>query len=110
MSPMEKELEGILSSFEAMQKSEKLAIGSMDERIKEFIQKILNGLIKYHLDEEKYFSFIEILDKFIDEMRYNDNGTDWMVWCNIDFGKLSLISSGVVEDMKVLEEIKEYYC
>jgi hypothetical protein len=105
-----REAKKIVEKFEFFEKSGNLTVGSHDDILKEFILKVINLLIKYNEDDEKYFEVMDALDFFMLKFVYGEEkGEDWAVFSKIDFSRLSEISSGVIEEVKFLEEVREYY-
>lgn len=107
---IKKELHDLISKFEIAGKNSNLSMGQYDSEIKKFIIDLVDALIKSYDDDESYFSLIKVLNDFMAEMVYGeDNSGGWAVWTEIVFSHLNDIHSGTKDEVKLLEEIKEYY-
>lgn len=107
---IKKEFSDLVSKFEIAEKNSNLSMGQYDSEIKKFIIDLVDALIKSHDDDESYFSLIKVLNDFMADMVYGeDNSGGWAVWTEIGFSHLNDIHSGVKDEVKLLEEVKEHY-
>ena len=107
---LKREVREIVEKFAFFEKSGDLVVGSHDDILRSFVLKVLDYLIENYSDDEKYFRVMDALDFFMLKFVYGEEkGEDWAVFSNIDFGRLSEISSSVKEELHFLKELRNYY-
>lgn len=105
-----REINSITNQFEISRKNGSLKIGMFDSKVKSFICRLLEKMIEEFDNDSEYYNYMAVMDEFIERMHLSSDGSDWMVWSNVDFSKLNELSLGSKDEVSKLKEVRDFYC
>ncbi|MDA3836229.1 MAG: hypothetical protein PF542_01265 [Nanoarchaeota archaeon] len=97
----------LAEKFEHSQLNEKLAVGSLDKDVRDFVASILNAMLENYEDDDIYFGLVGVLGDLV--FKFSDYDTTFRIWIDFDLDRVNEIGSGVKEEIEVLEELRDYF-